>query len=180
MDIWNVDKLALFLIFFIPGFISMKVYDLIVLGERRDFSKSLVEAISYSAINFAALSWLIAIVQTGDYYHNHFILFLISVFVILFAFPVCWPFAFLGLSSWRPIGKHDPFWIIVHLKNGQKIGGFFGRESFASSNPADEQIFLEEVWMLDDDDRFLSPAEGSRGIIIMNDEIRAVEFFRVN
>jgi len=106
MDIWNVDKLALFSSSSFLDFISMKVYDLIVPGERRDFSKSLVEAISYSAMNFAALSWLIAIVQTGDYYHNHFILFLISVFVILFAFPVCWPFAFLGLSSWRPIGKH--------------------------------------------------------------------------
>jgi hypothetical protein len=131
MDIWNVDKLALFLIFFVPGFISMKVYDLRVPGERRDFSKSLLEAISYSAMNFAALFWLIAIVQTGDFYHNHFILYLLSAFVILFAVPVCWPFAFLWLSSWRPFGKHfvhpiqkpwdyvfgkhDPFWIIVHL-----------------------------------------------------------------
>jgi hypothetical protein len=81
-------------------------------------------------------------------------------------------------GSWDYVfGKRNPFWIIVHLKNGQKIGGFFGDESFASSNPADEQIYLEEVWVLDDDGRFLSPAEGSRGIIIMNDEIRAVEFF---
>ena len=108
--------------------------------------------------------------------------------------PACWPFVFLRISAWRPVGKHfvhpiqkpwdyvfgkhDPFWIIVHLKNGQKIGGPFGIESFASSNPADEQIYLEEVWVLDEDDRFVGPVEDSRGIIIMNDEIRAVEFFK--
>ena len=193
MDIWSVDKLVLFLIFFIPGFISMRVYDLLVPGERRDFSKSLLEAISYSAMNFAALSWLIALIQIGDYYHNHFTLYLLSVFVILFAVPVSWPFAFLKLSSWRPVGKHfvhpiqkpwdyvfgkhAPFWIIVHLKTGQKIGGRFGLESFASSYPADEQIYLEEVWILDEADSFVFPVEHSRGIIIMNEEIRAVELF---
>ena len=69
MDIWNADKLALFIVFFVPGFISMKVYDLLVPGETRDASKSLLDAISYSTLNFAALFWLIAILQTGDFYH---------------------------------------------------------------------------------------------------------------
>ena len=59
MDIWSAGKLALFLIFFLPGFISMKIYDLLVPGEPRDFTKSLLEAISYSTLNFAALFWLL-------------------------------------------------------------------------------------------------------------------------
>ena len=192
MDIWNADKLALFIVFFVPGFISMKVYDLLVPGETRDASKSLLDAISYSTLNFAALFWLIAILQTGDFYHRHFILYSLSVVAIMVVVPACWPFAFLGLSSWRPVGKHlvhpiqkpwdyvfgkrIPFWIIVHLKNGQKIGGFFGPESFASSNPADEQIYLEEVWLLDDAGIFLNVGKNSRVIIIMDDGIRAVEF----
>jgi len=193
MDIWNVDKLTLFLVFFLPGFISMKVYDLMVPGQPRDFSKSLVEAISYSTLNFAALFWLIVLIQTGDFYRRHFILYSLSVAVIMVGVPACWPFVFLRLSTWRPIAKHlvhpirkpwdyvfgkrDPFWIIVHLQNGQKIGGRFDVESFASSDPADEQIYLEEVWILDDGGRFVSRVERSRGIIIMKDEIRAVEFF---
>jgi len=193
MDIWNADKLTLFLIFFLPGFISMKVYDLLVPGERRDFTKSVLEAISYSTLNFAVLFWLIATIQTGDFYHRHFILYSVSVAGIMVVGPACWPFVFLRISAWRPVGKHfvhpiqkpwdyvfgkhDPFWIIVYLKNGEKIGGLFGPESFASSNPADEQIYLEEVWILDENDRFVIAVENSRGIIIMNDEIRAVEFF---
>ena len=73
MDIWNVDKLTLFLIFFLPGFISMKVYGLMVPGEPRDFSKSVLEAISYSTLNFAVLFWLIIFIHTGDFYHRHLI-----------------------------------------------------------------------------------------------------------
>jgi hypothetical protein len=185
MDIWNVDKLTLFLIFFLPGFISMKVYDLIVSGESRDFSKSML-----------ALSGLIAIIMTGDFYHKHFILYWLWVFVIMVVVPAFWPVAFLRLTTWHPVGKYfvhpirkpwdyvfrkrTRFWIIVHLKNGQKIGGFFGPESFASSSPADEQIYLEEVWALDEEGRFERLIERSRGIIVMKDEIRAVEFFEQN
>jgi hypothetical protein len=193
MDIWNADKLALFLVFVLPGFISMKVYDLMVPGEPRDASKSLFEAISFSTLNFAALFWLIALIQSDDFYRKHFILYALSIVLIMVVVPACWPFAFLKLSSWRPIarhlvhpirkpwdyvfGKREPFWVIVHLHNGQRIGGRFDVQSFASSDPADEQIYLEAVWVLDEQGRFLRPVERSRGIIIMKDEIRAVEFF---
>jgi len=83
MDLWNADKLTLFIVFFLPGFISMKVYDLLVPGEPRDFTKSMFEAISYSALNFAALFWLIATIRTGDFYHRHFVLYSFSVAVIM-------------------------------------------------------------------------------------------------
>ena len=33
----NQETFALFLIFFVPGFISIMVYDLRIPGERRDF-----------------------------------------------------------------------------------------------------------------------------------------------
>ncbi|HXM46054.1 MAG TPA: DUF6338 family protein [Bryobacteraceae bacterium] len=67
-----------------------------------------------------------------------------------------------------------------YTQNGQRIGGWFGIESFASSDPADEQIYLEEVWILDEAGRFVSTVERSRGIIVMKQEIRAVEFFEEN
>jgi Family of unknown function (DUF6338) len=196
MDIWAADKLTLFLIFFIPGFVSIKVYDLIVPGESRDVSKSVFEAITFSTLNFAALFWLMLIIQAHDLYHRHFAFYSILVAVIMIVAPACWPFLFLKLSTWRPIAKHlihpirkpwdyvfvkrEPFWIIVHLRNGQRIGGRFGFESFASSEPAEEQIYLEEVWALDNEGRFLYGIERSRGIIIVKEEIRAVEFFRYN
>ena len=137
MDIWNVDKLTLFLVFFLPGFISIKVYDLMVPGERRDFSKSLLEVISYSTLNFGALFWLIVPIQRGDFSRSHFVLYSLAVTLIMVIVPACWPVVFLKLSTWRRVaryfvhpigkpwdyvfGKRCPFWIIVHLQNGQKL-----------------------------------------------------------
>ncbi|MGC9222968.1 MAG: DUF6338 family protein [Terracidiphilus sp.] len=193
IDIWSADKFTLFVIFFLPGFISMKVYDLMVPGVPREASRSLLEAISYSTLNFGVLFWLIAWIQTNDFYHRHFILYSLAIAMIMVAIPACWPFAYLKLASWQPIAKHftnpiqkpwdyvfgkrNPYWIIVHLKNGLRIGGRFATHSFASSNPAEEQIYLEEVWTLDEEGRFLKKIEQTRGIIIMQNEIRAVEFF---
>lgn len=194
MDIWQIDKLTLFLFFFIPGFISIKIYDLLVPSERRDYSKSLFEIISYSAINFAALSWLIILIHSENFYINHVILYFFSIFFILFIAPILWPFFILKLFSWKPIanlivhpiqkpwdyvfGKKQPYWLIVSLKDGRKIGGIFNSKSFASSNPAEEEIYLEEVWKLDDDGKFLEPNERTEGIIILSGEILSIEFFK--
>ena len=69
-------------------------------------------------------------------------------------------------------------WIIVHLKDGRKISGRYDTESFASSFPAEEQIYLQEVWILDDEGGFKEPVERTSGIIILKDEISLIEFFK--
>lgn len=46
--------LILFLGFFVPGFLMIRIYDLLVPTERRDFSKSVFDAVAYSAVNFVA------------------------------------------------------------------------------------------------------------------------------
>lgn len=194
MDVWQIDKLVLFLVFFIPGFISTKVYDLLVPSERRDFSKSLFEIVGYSALNFAALLWLIVLIHSGNFYDDHRTYYFLSLFFVMFVAPSLWPFVFLKLSSWPPIAKHvvhpiqkpwdyvfgkrRSFWVIVHLRDGRRIGGKFDTSSFASSNPAEEQIYLEEVWELDEKGRFIKPIERSGGIIILGEDITAVELFK--
>jgi Family of unknown function (DUF6338) len=60
MPDWTQDRLLLFLLFFVPGFISIKIYDLLVPSERRDFQSTLAEAIGYSAVNFAVLLPIVA------------------------------------------------------------------------------------------------------------------------
>ena len=194
MDVFAADKLRLFFFFFIPGFISMKVYSLIMAVERRDFSKDLLEAIAYSAINFAALSWLVFIINTDRFYYSHRGWYYFLTFVVMFIVPMVWPFVFLKLSSLPFIAKHilhpvlkpwdyvfgkkESYWAIVHLKNGLKIGGVYDTESFASSYPAKEQIYLQQVWELDEKGAFIKPIDRSKGIIIMGDDIVALEFFK--
>lgn len=193
MDIWHVDKLSLFLIFFIPGFISIKIYDLLIPGEKRDFSKSLFEVIGFSAINFAALSWLIILIHSDNFINNYRLWYFVSLLIIIFVIPILWPIALLKILAWSPIakrvihpvlkpwdyvfGKKRVLWTIVHLKDGRRIGGKYDKGSFSSSFPAEEQIYLEEVWRLDKNGVFIKRIERSRGIIILGSEISSVEFF---
>jgi len=53
-------------------------------------------------------------------------------------------------------------------------------KSFASSNPADEQIYLEEVWTLDEKGGFVNKVERSRGVIVMQSEISSCRAFEYN
>lgn len=194
MDIWQIDKLVLFLIFFIPGFIAIKVYDLLVPTEQRDFSQSIYEIIGYSCLNFAALSWLIILIHLGNFYNEHKIWYSFLLFCIMFIAPVLWPFGLLKLSSYKIIAKHivhpirkpwdyvfgkkESLWVIVHLKDGIRIGGKFDTNSFASSYPAEEQIYIEEVWEINEKGEFVKPIERSKGIIISEKEISSIEFFK--
>ena len=187
------NTLFLFLIFFIPGFISLKIYDLLVPGERRDFSKSAFDAIAYSALNFAILLPLILAMQSEFLFIHHRNWSVLLAFFVLLVFPVVWPFVLIKVaetrfflrhlvhptpSAWDYLfGKREQFWVIVHLKDLRKVGGRFGTGSFASSSPAEPQIYLEEAWQLDDHGAFLSPIERTRGILVMGDQIAAIELF---
>jgi len=194
MDIWNINDFMLFLIFFIPGFISIKIYDLLIPSERRDFSVTFIEAIGYSAINFGLLSWLILIIHSNNFYSVHRTWYVIFLVVILFIFPALLPIIFKALLSWKPITKHvihpipkpwdyvfgkgESYWIIIHLKNGKMVGGVYDEQSFASSFPAEEQIYLEKVWKINEEGVFLEQIDRSEGIIVTRDEISSVEFFK--
>ncbi len=187
------DNLLLFLVFFIPGFISIKVYDLLVPGEPRDFSKSLFDAVAYSSLNFAVLFPLIFFMLTSDFYTTHAVWFYLFSNLILFIFPIIWPVVILKLLSFpflakyirNPIptpwdyvfGQRRPYWVIIHLKNGKKIGGKFDRKSYASSYPIEEQVYLEEVWELDENQRFIKVIDRTGGMIIFKEEVLSVELF---
>ena len=195
MSIWELDRLILFLFFFIPGFISLKVYDLLVPREYRDFSRSLFEAVGYSALNYAVLLSLIIPTLSGDFPIKHILWDIILLVVTMVIFPILWPILFFLISTSRlgakfiihPMRKpwdyvfsmRQVYWVIVHLRDGRKIGGRFDRKSFASSYPADEQIYIEEVWQLDEEGKFQSDGqvERSQGILVLRDDILAVEFF---
>jgi hypothetical protein len=48
MDIWNADKLVLFIMFGIPGFLLLKTNAILGLEPVADSSKQVVDAVAYS------------------------------------------------------------------------------------------------------------------------------------
>jgi hypothetical protein len=182
------EVLVLFLICFVPGLVMLNVWDHIVAqGSRRDFSKSIFEAVAYSAINLGFFLPLIEVVRSGKLGP---VFSAVAIFVILLGAPATWPFLLRKILSSRWLtkygmhpdeaawdfvfGQHEPFWAVVHLRDLRRVGGRFAANSFVSSSPAEPQIYLEEVWKLDEDGRLCEPIERSRGIVILGKEILAL------
>lgn len=186
----NQYTLGLFLLFFVPGFVSLKTYDLLVPGERRDLSKSLYDAVAYGALNLGVLFWAFDLILGATMPRFWWYL---CWFIALVLCPVLWPIIAIKARQWRWIRRfvHDPqprvwdcvfrkrdcYWIIAHLKD-RRIGGAFATASFASSAPSPTELFLEEVWNLDAEGRFVSRVESTAGVFIPGDQIVAIEFFR--
>lgn len=193
MAIWQSDKLIIFIAFVIPGFISLKVYDLLSPSEARDSSRQIIDAIAYSCVNYALLSWVIYLVEVNKLRATHQFWYALFYLLVLFICPVIWAYAWKQLRSTQlfqhtaphPIGKpwdyifsqRKWYWIIVTLKNGIKIAGKYGDKSFASSAPDEDQIYLEETWVLNEDGGFERPRVDTAGIIINSAEMSSVELF---
>lgn len=183
----------IFLALFIPGFVSLKVYDLLVPSERRDLTNAFLEVISFGSINFAITYWLTLYIHSNNFGVNNPVWYYMLSVVILFVVPVFLPIVYLKLMKipfvagkiihpipkpWDYVfGKRESYWMIVHLKDGRKIGGRYDTNSFASSYPAEEQVYIEEVWIIDNDGRFKEKVERSKGIIISKEDISVLEFF---
>ncbi|WP_420591127.1 DUF6338 family protein [Bacterioplanoides sp.] len=194
-DIWEIDKLLIFIAFVIPGFISIKAYELTFPPSAVSASSKIVDAITYSCINYAILLWPIIAIDTAEFQTAHPDLRLFFYTLILFVCPVIWVAIWkkLRYSNWfqenapHPTSKpwdfvfsqRKEYWMIITLKNGKEIGGKYSGNSFVSSSPAEEQIYIEEVWLLNNKRGFERPVERSSGAIILSSEISTVELIEM-
>ena len=194
MDAITIDKILLITLFFLPGFIHLKTYRLLIAEVKTDFSKDLYEAIGYSFFNNIVFAYPLYLINiTGLIYTNTFLYFLILFGVILIA-PVAWTFLFYFISKKKWYNKYfvgptksawdsfflkrKSYYVILTLKNGQKIGGKYGMQSHSSTYPYPKEIFLETVWKLNKNKDGLEKAiEKSAGIMITENEISTIEFY---
>ena len=104
VDIWSADKLLLFIAFVVPGFISLKTYELLSSGAAKEPASQIIDAITYSSVNYAILLWPIFEVESHDVRETSptgYILF--YVFVLLVA-PILWAALLRKLreTGWMP------------------------------------------------------------------------------
>jgi hypothetical protein len=194
MDLWNVDKLTLFLLFAIPGFLMLKANSVLGLAPITDSSKQLIDAVAYSCINYALLAWPIFCVEASNWRTDRPELYFgFYAFAILVA-PVIWALAWhwirttealqkvLPHPTARPwdyvFGKRRPYWVIATFKDGMQVAGRYASNSFSSAAPSPEQIYLEEAWVLNEDGGLDRPRTNSEGILILGTELRSLEFFQ--
>jgi len=193
-SLWLFGTMNVLLVFFIPGFVSIKVYDLIIPKEKRDFSKDVYEAIGYSFVNFFIISLLLE--RELIPYGNGEVKLILKYVILLFLLPalltLCYIY-FIGKANiklktlrlrgdinprpWETVFRNkEPYYLKIHLKNGETIAGIYDENSCASMYPNPEQIFLEAVVILDEDGFPQELVNGSKGILILGSEIVSIEF----
>lgn len=191
MAIWELDKLPLFIAFIIPGFISIKCYQLVFPGTEHPTTEQIVDAVAYSSINYAILIPLIIGVENSVLKANYPVLYYVFYMFVLFLAPIVWVFLWKYLRTrdfvqnnvphptakpWDYVfSQRKPYWVKVTLKDGTVIGGRYAENSFASSTPAEAQIYLEETWVLNGNGGFERKKSRTAGVIILSTDISHIE-----
>lgn len=193
MDIVTPDKILYFIAFFVPGFVSLRTYDLLYPTQRIEGGKRIVEAVALSCVNYAvlspALAYALPYLQSES--RSQLWVAIILVTVLLIA-PVVLVLLWVKIQSllsevgylYHPIDRAWDYvfsgmpksWVKVYLKNGSIVGGLYGKRSFASSSPEPQEIFLEKIWKLNEDGGFVEEVERSSGMLIKADVISHIEF----
>jgi hypothetical protein len=190
MNIFEPHSLLLFILFFMPGFVSIKVHDLLVPGDARNATAYIVDAVACGTINFIfvmPIAWLFL-----HYQIESFLALLLAGILVLLITPLLIAWLYVKLLSSRFMRQHvtglvkQPWdvvfnrkkghWVLVHLKDDKKIFGLYSNHSLASHYPQERQIFLEKVASINDAGE-ITGNPLSKGVIIMGSDIKTVEFF---
>lgn len=195
-DIFSENALPLFIAFVVPGFVTLRAYELLCPTEYRASSERIVEAVSYSCINYAFLIWPIIGVESHDYKTSDPYLYAIFYFFALLVFPVGVAFGWFRIrkldfvkktlghptdTAWEYFfeEQQSPCWVVITLKSGERVGGYYGKNSFASGHPSPLQVYLEAAWEVNEYGGLERKLTDTNGILVMQDEIRTLNFYNV-
>ncbi|MDR1230197.1 MAG: DUF6338 family protein [Spirochaetaceae bacterium] len=189
MDFLTETTIGLFIMIVAPGFISLKIWGLIHPSRRIVFSEVLYEAVFYGVLNyFLVVQWSTALALTSETVIKVCI-YIISLVVVPVLLPIAWKFIlsckFIKKRIINPIPKawdvffrrRKPCFMIVHTKNRQVIGGLYAYDSATSSYPESQDLYLQEIWELDDEGKFVKQIDGTLGLLVSGDTIDYIELF---
>jgi hypothetical protein len=90
-------------------------------------------------------------------------------FRTLSGFPSAWDYKFGRIN--------EPLWVLVTLKDGSEVAGRFGKNSFASSESSERDLYIESVYQVLENGPW-QPVTATSGILIKAEEIRYIEFLK--
>jgi hypothetical protein len=144
--------------------------------------------LAYSLLNLSIFGWLPYFL----FLYNYEICGIIASVFTLIISPLILAFLYIKLISsnfftrnfdiqmptaWDWYFSQRPNVILlVHMKNGDEIIGYFGEKSYATSFPNDGSIYLEKVYTKNEKGK-VTAVKNSNGILIANNEYLLIEFF---
>ena len=195
----SLGAILILIAFLMPGFIAGRVLSSAHGTSEAGEGRLVLGAITLSCLNYAVLSWLLVLAWTRKWYEDPLTLALLAFFILLVA-PILIALALIWVidTEWgkrvrvafglaHPVSKAwdsffrrgIPCWIVATLKGGRVIAGLYAGNSFASSFPAAEDLYLEKICRLSAQGEIEGIADFSRGGIIKMENVETLELFDI-
>ena len=194
----SFDTVFFTVAFLVPGFVWESVLHLFLRRREDRADRVWVRLLTLSALNYALLSWLIYLLlaQVGVLARPW--VAAIAWFLILFVSPAAFGAA-SGLFGQRPavrrlLARYGIYpvhpvpiawdyvfrqstgsWVLITLTDGSTVAGVFSTLSVASSSASYRDLYLEQIYEVEDDGPW-QPVPMNRGVWIRGDAIRTIEF----
>jgi hypothetical protein len=198
----SVEALFVILAFIVPGFVMSFVRSQFATGRPQKGTEQVLGYLTLSAINYAVFSWLVFILVGTRFAETHPGWAALSWLLVLLIGPALLG-AGLGIAiqkdMFRPLfarmrlqpvhivptawdyqfGRlREAHWVLVKLRSGGTVAGFFGTRSFASSDPEERDMFIEQVYHIDESSVW-HPMQDGHGTLIAKDEVLSVDFWPI-
>jgi hypothetical protein len=194
------SQIIVVVVFLIPGLLYMWTFERLAGRTRLKGTERLLRAVAWSTFLYAVASpWLLSV---GQRVANEVTVspweMLLGAVMLMFLLPVACGFGMAQFrwsesrnallrrftavdptpTSWDFIfTAGGPYFVRARLRSGERVGGFFGDNSVASSYPEAQDLYLEEAWRLAGDGTFLDPLPGTRGLLLTHDDLELIELF---
>jgi hypothetical protein len=199
MKFESISDLFFIVAVFVPGFIYRIVLaNFVPVKQGRSNEVLMLGLLTATAVNYALCSPLIYLLLNGMLFASSptgqaamwfVVVGVVPVFLALvsaYSVQRDWAvriFRRLRLRSINPIptgwdwifGRTEPCYMVVKLRDGTEIAGYFGARSMASSDAASRDIFIEKVYRIRDEGPW-QLVERSNGIWVDGSQISSVEF----
>ncbi|MCI0440557.1 MAG: DUF6338 family protein [Chloroflexi bacterium] len=178
-----------------PGLLALHVYRLLIATDALDWAEALIRGFFFTMVNYIVLFPFVLFVLKPANLENHPLSYWGALATLWLVGPVVLPLAWKRLLGSKLLARHlqqpyptawdfyfdrrEPAFLLIHLKNGNLLGGFFGPGSYASAFPEHGDLYLTAVYSLKPGGRFGTPIPLTKGLLIRRDEYSYIELFDV-
>lgn len=196
-DMKDLNNLYLVAAFIVPGLIISYIRARFIAGRMEKMSDAVLGyfalTIVYYGLSLPLIGWILSIERgiTKSLLWWALIIVGPTIFGLLLGVAtqrewLRWIAHRLGLNpvhntptswDWRFGDCPNARFVMVTLTDGSTVAGIFGTHSFASSDPSERDIYLQEILDVSEDGVW-SYRDEPHGILILAKEIRYIEFKR--
>ncbi|MEJ0017089.1 MAG: DUF6338 family protein [Acetobacteraceae bacterium] len=194
-EVKSFEQLSLILGYIVPGLIILYVRAQFLTGRTLAHKDALLSYFTLSIIYLTIASAILALLTGSDaplHEQSRYWLPILLIGSVAFGIIVGLN-ASLGVTRrlLRFLGLHlphvmDSAWdwkfsrfpeslVTITMKDGSRVSGWCGSGSFIGSDPKDRDLYIEQVYDVDDEGNWTLKTRG-KGIYIAGGEVRTIEF----